>query len=187
MESQKDRRFVTCNSKSMKCTKSKDSIQNSNISYLSTIKVLIVWKNIYNPEKRRNKMRIERFVLKRDLNPDVEVIRVKVMQSDVSIFTSTRETVGETKLTTSATETKRTKKRITVWRLYQSMNQIMLYLFPSGLNAKAFIGPKWPFTPPISSCRIYILFITKHTVIYLHVHGCNFQVRKHLIISLTLS
>ena len=59
-------------------------------------------------------MRIERFVLKRDLNPDVEVIRVKVMQSDVSIFTSTRETVGETKLTTSATETKRTKKRITV-------------------------------------------------------------------------
>lgn len=111
MESQKDRRFVTCNSKSMKCTKSKDSIQNSNISYLSTIKVLIVWKNIYNPEKRRNKMRIERFVLKRDLNPDVEVIRVKVMQSDVSIFTSTRETVSKkTKLTNSATETKRTKK-----------------------------------------------------------------------------
>ena len=51
MESQKDRRFVTCNSKSMKCTKSKDSIQNSNTSYLGTIKVFI-GKNIYNPEKR---------------------------------------------------------------------------------------------------------------------------------------
>jgi len=25
------------------------------------------------------------------------------------------------------------------------------YLFPSGLKAKAFIGPKCPFTPPISS------------------------------------
>lgn len=54
MPNRKDCRFVTCNSKSMKCTKSKDSIQNSNTSYLSTIKVLIVGKNnIYNPEKRQ--------------------------------------------------------------------------------------------------------------------------------------
>lgn len=29
------------------------------------------------------------------------------------------------------------------------------YLLPSGLNAKAFIGPKCPFTPPISSSKIF--------------------------------
>jgi hypothetical protein len=28
------------------------------------------------------------------------------------------------------------------------------YLRPSGLNAKALIGPKCPLTPPISSCKI---------------------------------
>lgn len=47
-------------------------------------------------KKRENKIRIVRDLFKKDLNPDVEVIGVKVMQSHVAVFTSTRETEKNT-------------------------------------------------------------------------------------------
>lgn len=78
------------------------------------------------------------------------------MQSYITIFTSTWKT-------------KRTRNpyiiiSIVVKHLANQCNGLVSlshkkcntpYLFPSGLKARALMGPKCPFTPPISSWRIY--------------------------------